>query len=281
MPAPARSTRRAPAAASARFHAASVRRSNAVAWLLGGIGGAFALALAYILVGGSPPVDTLPDQVAELEAKIHQREADGLRAEAIQGLHELLRIAGGRETYRTRAMEWRGSIKRLEGEMADLRKADAAFAAFEKEAAAPTRDTARDLWQKGTHLREAYAGFKRPWLPTLEAILKALERLMAPSGPKSWIETRQTITDACRLEARGEAQWGEAVRRWAAYLKEKLGESDRQGAEGARRLVEQRAREEAVSLGNRNLPADDLRKHLPRFQGTAAEALLQKALGGK
>jgi hypothetical protein len=269
MPAPVRSTRRAPAPASARFHAA--RRSSAVSWLLGGIGGAFALGLAFVLVGGSPPIDTFPDRVAELEAKAHRLEDDGRREEAIRAFQELQELVGGRETYRTRAMDWRAAVKRLQAEAVDIRKADALFAAFAKEVDGATPSTARALLERGERLRADYAQSKRPWLATLDALLDNLRGLLPKPKP-----TPPSVE--VQVEARA---WSTAARILRDYLKLDVEPTDRRKAENTLRSVEQKAREEAVPLVKRGLPPDALRAQLPRFLGTAAEEMLRKAVDGK
>ena len=268
MPAPVRSTRRAPAPASARFHAAA-GRSRPVAWLMGAIGGAFALALAFILVGGAPPVDTLPDQVAELEARAHRLEDDGRREEAVGVFRDLQKATEGREDFRTRATDWRAAVKRLEAEIVDVRKADALFAEFKKEAAGAVPATARAIWEKGTRLRDAYATSKRPWLAELDALLKGLPVRPAPPTPPS--------VDV-HVQARA---WSTAARILRDYLKLDVDPSDRQKAENLLRAVEQKAREEAASLTKRGLSSEDLRKHLPRFLGTSSEETLRKAVDAK
>lgn len=265
-------------ATSRRFHAAP--RSRPVTWLIGGIGGCFALALAFVLLGGSPPVDTLPETVAALEAKARKAESDGRLDEAILQFNELIRMTERREDYRIPAIEWRRVIKDLQAEIAGLREVDAEFAALEQEGKACGSGEARAVWEKLQRFRVKVERLKRPWKKDLDALV---ERVAAkiPRPPPSWQVRSREIAEEFGLEKRGAAVWGGAVRAWQAYLKLELGAADRLGAEAAMRAVELRAREEVASMKGRKVSFDELRKQRPRFEGTQVVADLDRAIEGR
>lgn len=268
-----------PGRASRRFHAAP--RSRPVALLVGGIGAAFALVLAVVLLGGAPPVDVLPEIVAELEAKARKAEAEGRLEEAVGHVEALIQAVAGRDAYRTAVVEWRARLRTLKEEIVLVRRADEAFAAFKKECAAATAANARTLWDRGQQLRRGYGESKRPWLAELDVLLRGLEEKMKSTAPPSWQEQRRKILDGHRLEQKGEAQWGAALKAWDAYLALKIEDVDRRGAEGDKKLIELRARGEAVSLLGKNPSVEELRKQRTRFDGTQAVAELDKAIGAK
>ena len=274
---PSISVRRA-SAASRRFQAAP--RSKPVAWLVGGIGGCFALALAFVLLGGSPPIDTVPDAVAALEAKARQAEDAGRLEEAIALFQQLLKLVEGREDYRISSIEWRRVIKDLQAEAVDMKTLDAEFAALEREAKACKPEEVRAVWEKVKRFQVRVERLKRPWSPRLVQVEAEL-RDRLPKPPPSWAEWGKKVVEECKLERRGEAQWGLALRRWDEYLALKLDAGDLRGGEGARRNVEQRAREEVASLKGRKTSIDDLRRQRPRFEGTAALAELDRAIDGR
>ncbi len=258
-------------ATSRRFHAAP--RSKPVAWLIGGIGGCFAIALTFVLLGGAPPVDTLPEAVAAIEAKARLAEDAGRLEEAIAHFQELLRITLGREDFRVSAIEWRRVIKDLQAEIVRLKRVDDAFAALEKRAASDAPGDLRALWEEVQRFEIETARLKRPWASRLTRLSAEL-RSRLPKPPPSWMEMRQSIVGECRLDRRGEALWGLAIRRWKEYLKLNLDVQDVRGAEDAMRAVELRAREEVASLRGRRVSTDELRQQRPRFEGTAALAEL-------
>jgi hypothetical protein len=161
-----------------------------------------------------------------------------------------------------------------------VRELDAAFAALEKEALACGPADARPVLLKLQRFRLDHQASKRPWLKRLGE-LEALAQAKIPTGPLPWQDLQRKITGEFRLEKKGEAQWGAAVKAWKEYLKLELPAADRQGADLALKPVELKARDEAASLVGRGVSPDELRKHRLRFEGTQAAALLDNAINGK
>jgi len=110
--------------------------------LVGGIGACFAIVIAFILLGGSPVEETLPDRIAELEAKAARLASEEKLEEAVKVYEELLSIASG-DRWKVKIPEWRLAIKELKAESVLLREARAKLSAWEKAVDAATASTAR------------------------------------------------------------------------------------------------------------------------------------------
>lgn len=254
--------------ASQRFHAAP--RSRPVAWLIGGIAACFALVVSSILLGGAPGDDGLEARIGALESKAAQLPP----AEAIKVYEELLSIAKG-ERWAVKAIECRALIRSLKAELVLIAEAKARLAAWATKAELAAPAAARPLIEEGYRLKDAYP---RVW--THDALLdRLLTRL--PPMIDGWQEKNRKIIEAYGLERRGEADWRGALLEWRSYLALELPQADRDGAAGALRTLEIRAREEVVSLLKKAAAPEKLKKHRLRFEGTAAAAELEKAIAGR
>ncbi|HEX7899238.1 MAG TPA: hypothetical protein VF950_15840 [Planctomycetota bacterium] len=266
-----RVTRRAPTA-SQRFHGSP--RSRPIFALIGGIGVCFAVVIGFVLLGGSPDVDALPDRIAQLEEKAARLSSEDKPEEAIKVYEELLSIAAG-DRWRVKILEWKGAIKELKVLIAALREAKARMSAWEKAVDAATAATARPLLEEGQRLKLAY-----PRLWKHDAHLARLNALL-PKPEPTVAETRARISRECELETRGKARWGAALREWKAWLEKPRSDADRGTADDTMKSIEQKAREEVRTLTGRAATPEAreaLKLHRLRFEGTAAAAELEKAI---
>ena len=261
--------------ASQRFHASS--RSRPVFALIGGIGVCFAAVIGFVLLGGSPAVDDLPERIAQLEEKAARLASEEKLEESIKVYEELLSIAVG-DRWKVKILEWRAAIKEHKAHSVRLQEAKGRIAAWEKAAAAATPANARSLWEEGCRLREAY-----PRLWKHDAILNKLPP--HPEGPPGWQKMNRKIIETHKLEKRGEAHWSRALKDWKEYQAiDKLPAADRDGAEGCVKTLELKARDEVRTLVNKAATPEDreaLKLHRPRFDGTGAAAELEKAIAGR
>lgn len=262
-----RVTRRSAPTASERFRAAP--RSRPVFWLIGGIAGVFALMIAAIALGGPPDQGQLPERIAQLEAKA-ARLSDERPEEAIKVYEELISIAPP-DRFQTKVMEWRAAIKTLKAEMTLVDEAKRRLTAWVKAADAATPGAARDLLIEGERLK---AGSGRLW--TYDARLEKL-RALIPKEPPSFAESLRDVVERFKLERRGEADWGGALREWNRILNG-LPALERDPVKDAMKTIGLKSRDEARSLVGRGLGAEELKKHLLRFEGTPGAEELEKAI---
>lgn len=262
-----RVTRRSAPTASERFHATP--RSRPVFWLIGGIGACFVLILAGILLGGTAGDPNETERVNQLETKA-LRLSEKQPEEALRVYQELLELPLG-DAWKVKRIEWRHAEKELKADLALTGEAKKRIAAWVKASEAATPATARDFLIEGERLK---AGSGRLW--THDARLEKL-RALIPKEPPSFAESLRGIVERFRLERRGEADWGGALREWSRILNG-LPPLERGPVEDAMKTIGIKSRDEARSLIGRGLGAEDLKKHLARFEGTPGAEEIEKAI---
>jgi hypothetical protein len=264
----ARTRRGQPTASQRHLHAP---RSRPVFWLIGGIGAAFAVVMAFILLGGPSTDDGLVERVEALESEAARLEEDRPEA-AIKRYETLLSIAGG-DRWRVKQTDWRARIKDLKAQIALIKDGQAKLAAWAKAVEAATVQTARPLLEEGHRLKEQW---KRLW--SHDALLGRLDELKPTRIPTA-SETREKIAAEFDLGKKGKARWGPALKAWKEYQAlPTISESDRAAVPDAMNTIELRAREEVGALIKRAAAPEDLKAQRLRFEGTKAAVELEKAI---
>jgi len=270
--------------ATERFHRSARRGPPPLVLLLGGITVAGVLAAGAVLFWPHDPgVEALDGKIDAEERRIAGLEAQVRLIEAAAALDRLAAEHGASDRYGPRASGWR-TRARLDRELAaDLKKADADFAAWKGRAERAQKEAVRAVWEEGIELKRRAGNAPVSWKTELDRLLADLEKRFATPS-ENWQAARERISKDCRLDHRGEADWARGLVLWQAYLAGSVGAADRSGAESALRSIHAKVREDFGTVRARVLRLDpaaaaaEVGKHRPRFKGTAAEADLEALL---
>jgi len=237
-----------------------------------------------------PPADTLESRAALLdqrEAAARRLERDGRLEEAAGALEGLARDVAGQDAFRVRALEWRAQAKALRAEAQARRALEVRWRALQARAGeAADLPSLMSCRQALAELRTAVGRAACPWSAALETLMADVDRRIEALKVPSWQEIKNRLERELALGKPGEAQWNRALERWAAYLKEKLPDSDREGAKNqiqgihlAAKGEADRIRKRADALAEAGRPDEGralLEAARPRFAGTAGEEALSR-----
>lgn len=271
--------------ATERFHATS-GRSNAVKALVGAIAVAFLVVMGFVFLS---PRDNSEIEQYHIDTAIreaHAAEDAGKLDLAAAKFEEALRLMGGSETWRTRAIEVRGRIKDLKQRRADLATAEADWKALRAEAEACPPEKVRDLFERARRMQERHRNV--PWSAALDDVVRKLEDRLK-SGPPDPQKRRVQIVEARTLDGpRGAADWSGAIRDWRDYVALEISEDWRKAAKAEMARLHPLAREDVDLMGKRAARMTEdgkkaeavalLKSQRARFELTESAGTLEKLI---
>lgn len=290
---------RSMASATQRFKAEGrKKKTSPVAILIGLIGVAFVVTVGFIFFGGGEDVDLLKTQIRSLTEAGRKLEAEGKFQAAIAKFDEALKISEGAadKHIKGQAIHIRGAIKELNDQLQRHAEAEKAFrdwkAKFEG-----NKVPARQLWDDGKKLEQAYGGAEVPWLKEFKELLEKVDNLLrteAAINRKMDFQTyRNELIKLHKLDNEniraGNAQWGAALKDWKEYVEKSTIEDSKRKAENEIRtlglkaneevgLLRRRAQRKAGEEGKKEEAVKDLEEQLARFKNIEAEGEIKKII---
>jgi pSer/pThr/pTyr-binding forkhead associated (FHA) protein len=275
--------------ASQRFHQeARKKKSNPIGVIIGIIAVAFLVSVGFILFGGGRSVEEVQAQIKHLTDRAFKADGEGKYDEAVALLKQALALVSDDKSSR---LTMEGQIKEIEQRRDQYAAAERAFLDFKKKFQTAGDDQARQLWEEGQKLKQAYGEANVPWATELKEILEKVNNMIntqaATSRRNDFQVFRNDLIDRHKLNDRtGSAQWGPALREWKRYLGEVKSDDTRNKVNIEIENLENRAREEIDTLRRRAErdergkaeAVDGLKQNRPRFDGTQAADLLEKVI---
>ncbi len=282
--------RTARASATERFHATAGKGGSPVKVLVGAIAAVFLVVVGFIVLSPRDDHEATAYYVEQALKEARLAE-DSMKFDLAQAKYEeALRLMGGDDRWKTRAIEVRGWIRDAKARKADLARAEAEWKDLKAKADVCPPAEVDELLTRAVAMRERHR--EAPWSPSLGEVVKRLGRMQAElriAGMRLDFQARRKkIREECALEDRRIAHWSNALRAWKNYLAEKIADVDRAKAENEMKAVLQQAREELDSVGKRAaLMAEEgnraeavafLKSQRGRFELTESAAALEKLI---
>jgi hypothetical protein len=265
--------------ATERFKAQASGRSHAVLWILLGIGGLFGAVVLGMFLGDGERPEVLAGLFNGYLEDGRKRRAAGDLEGALEPFRAALRLSEEHKSLAPRRLEAVGEIREVKRQQGVRDEFAARVEAVEKDF---VRRTSRDLADLRKRLEELGApATDHPRLREMHrTILGEIEKEKIEAERDDFLRTKLRIHKDCRLDGK-DPEWGRAIAEWTKYqARPTVAEGDRLRAKGEIDLIQGRAASELERLKKKD-SRDELRRHRPRFEGTAVAAEMDKLLGAR
>jgi len=281
-------TARAPMSNTEKFRAEGrKKKSNPVVMLMVGIGAIFVAVLGFILF--SPSGDTkeqFAEEIKKLETEAGVADNAGRLDEAIAKYKMILAKMEGNDKLKSQAVTVKGIIKEIEGRKILMATADKRFNDLKARYQTVKDEEVNDLHRDVKALLKDAAESTFTWLKDLKEISEKLEKIadtnISIAKRLDFQVIRNEINEKHKLAAPA-AEFSKAIVEWQTYIADKkVSGENRQKAQNEISNINLKAKSEVDRLKKRTPRTgealDELKRHRPRFAGTAAEQDLESLI---